>query len=775
MIRSMTYPESYVFSRQGSFVIPLSVIIYILLQYSIMSSSLCTTAESYAPWALNYYFAMSFTFFVAAFEQMMKMWMCHKQSRFYHRLLYMTAFAISIIAGSSNMLTYTHGGVCKDALGVESPVAQWSEWIVSVPLMVYINIAVEDKNKELINSDLAVIMLTSVSIILGFMMNFHVPFTVGVIFFSLAILCFIAYPSYLMKFSGESNKVKFSLIRSNLSIVETRIREEEDLIKATKYKYLSRLLFTLFPLFPFTYLLAYMKILDRDQAIVTFGMGGIITKMLFANILVDAKVGLSDRLDAERKSRKSAEVSRNTFLRYVFHELRTPLHTLTMGMTVIENKKKKKKMNNNDEEEKEIGIEVRLKKSRHTESREEVVNMMQGATDFMSNTLNDVLLIHNIQEGSYEITKNPFHLHDVIGIAVHTLQNELGLKDINVTIDNTINTAFPDRHLDFFLGDRSKLEAIVVDFLSHAIKRSTIGSNIDITIVKKFKIGELKKESFHVWKKIKDIFWEFFSALNKCFNPYYVRTVLTAESSLKGSIFPIYDQNCGNGDDVGGVYENGNYIDINNNNNNSNDNNNNYNNNNNNNNNDNNDDNNKNNNNNNNKVNFMPTICEVTLTIEDSGTSITEEDIIRLLTPYSQIRPNQNQNQNQICNEQGRDTGLWLLLAKEIIVLHNGHLIADSNPNGTGNVFGFKINFQLTPSLQPIKGGVVRINHSDSQILSHTNEGSCLVRIYNIFQNNIPLNFSVVFPLFPLFILFFLFFFYLFQHITFSFLYFKFF
>ena len=656
---------SVLFNRQGLFVLPFSLAVYVLLQYTIMASSLCTTAEPFAPWALKCYFAMGFTFFATGFEQMVKMLICHRQSRMYHRLLYLTAFVISLVAGSSNLLTSLYGGVCKDALGVESPVAQWGEWLVCVPLMVYINIAIEDKDQELSDSDLAIIFLTSISILLGFMMNFHEPFAVGVIFFSLANFCFIAFPLYSIKCSKRAVKPQFSRLRSNLSTVETRVSQEQDLIKATKYAYLSRLLFIIFPVFPLVYLLAFFKFLDRDQTMVFFGFGGIIAKMFFSNILVDIKVGISDQISAQRRLKRSADESRNIFLRYVFHELRTPLHTLTMGMTVIEGDKIK-----SDQE----GT------GRLFESRDEVVNMMQGATDFMSNTLSDVLLIHKIEEGLFEITKIPFHLHDVIGMAVHTLQYELGLKDINVTIENIENTAHMDHHSDLFLGDRSKLEAVVVDFLSNAIRRSCSSSNIEITVVKRFISETIEEKPHGFMKMIKNSSQKFITTLCNIIPRYRARTLSASENTLRETVFPSYHTE----------NDHENY-----------------------------------------ELLTAKTVCEVTLTIKDHGNSITEEDMLGLLTPYTQIRPNQK------CSEQGRDTGLWLVLAKEIIILHHGQLMADSNPGGEGNVFGFVIPFQLIPPAQlnmiiRSPENAIGLNSSDSQILSHTNGSSSMVSMINI-------------------------------------------
>ena len=68
------------------------------------------------------------------------------------RNIYEAALSINIIAATSAILTYTHGafgmytGVCSDIFGVETPSPIWSEYLVAVPLLVYIAIAMEQKS-----------------------------------------------------------------------------------------------------------------------------------------------------------------------------------------------------------------------------------------------------------------------------------------------------------------------------------------------------------------------------------------------------------------------------------------------------------------------------------------------------------------------------------------------------------------------------------------------------------------------------------------------------
>eukprot|EP01041_Mallomonas_annulata_P011528 gene11528-24116_t len=59
-----------------------------------------------------------------------------------------TAATVCILAGSSSILTFfwNWGGICEDAFGVRIPASRLSEWLTSVPLLIYSVIAVEKKN-----------------------------------------------------------------------------------------------------------------------------------------------------------------------------------------------------------------------------------------------------------------------------------------------------------------------------------------------------------------------------------------------------------------------------------------------------------------------------------------------------------------------------------------------------------------------------------------------------------------------------------------------------
>ena len=72
----------------------------------------------------------------------------------------------------------------------------------------------------------------------------------------------------------------------------------------------------------------------------------------------------------------SINEARRNFLKYIFHELRSPLNSLAIGIEVLEN----------SEDLKEADLES--------------LELMKVASTFMGDTLNNVLNIQKIEEGS---------------------------------------------------------------------------------------------------------------------------------------------------------------------------------------------------------------------------------------------------------------------------------------------------------------------------------------------------------------------------------------
>lgn len=337
--RSYTRTSSLL-NRQGIYVLPIVLLIYVVMQTLVGYNDICTVATPFAPWTRYYYFAAGFSFITSTLQQMNKIYGCWRQNltnpHYNKGIFYLAAITVSVIAGSSCLLTYNsaHGGICRDALGVDSSAAQWSEWLTSVPLMAYIAVAVEDKIC-LTKSDYLVIFGLFLSVLCGALMNLKIDnYAAGLFLLICGCLTFIGASIIIrnLETGGEildrvshRNKVK-----------------DEDLVAATKKASLSLLINIIFPTFPILYFIGYFGRLNRDQLNVGFALLSVLAKLLFVSALIDEQVTITEEI----KTRKEAEImvneTRRSFLRYVFHELRIPLNTITMGMAVIENDRGKR-------------------------------------------------------------------------------------------------------------------------------------------------------------------------------------------------------------------------------------------------------------------------------------------------------------------------------------------------------------------------------------------------------------------------------------------------
>ena len=100
------------------------------------------------------------------------------------------------------------------------------------------------------------------------------------------------------------------------------------------------------------------------------------------DIHLDLLEGVRRALSLERNRRAVAEENfrnineaRRNFLKYIFHELRSPLNSLTIGLEVLE---QSEGLNQGDFES---------------------VGVMKVATSFMGDTLNNILNIQKLEEG----------------------------------------------------------------------------------------------------------------------------------------------------------------------------------------------------------------------------------------------------------------------------------------------------------------------------------------------------------------------------------------
>ena len=82
--------------------------------------------------------------------------------------------------------------------------------------------------------------------------------------------------------------------------------------------------------------------------------------------------------------------SRKAFMSFLFHEVRVPLNSVSLGVTQLE-----------------------------------TLEMMKEGTTFMGSTLNDVLSIQKMEEGKQELHCKPFMIYDLINSVLLSLHGNI--------------------------------------------------------------------------------------------------------------------------------------------------------------------------------------------------------------------------------------------------------------------------------------------------------------------------------------------------------------
>lgn len=360
--------------------------------------------------------------------------------------------AMSHVLYQSGLIAWT----CVDFLGVKSNPLQWLEWTTTVPFLFFL-VSVLDMNRHFVTStDYLIEFLGGSSIFCTFLVNLPIPTWIcwGLFIYAnlgmgsaIAWQQILAYQQYKVSCQELANQ-KGKNPDSNIP------RILYDQLKVCQCKMnASVCLSFFFILFPLWYYLNIFNCIDESICFILTFASSYLSKFLFLQVIADSHVEILDPSKfLVMEERKKAEESRLMFLRYVFHEVRVPLNSISLGLQLI-----------ND--------------SPHiTPQDHEMINMMNEATTFMSETLNDVLSFQKMEQGMLELEIQPFVPIDLVQSVLHNFRTQCESKSIRT--DFQIDSDVPL----MILGDKFRLEHVLGNLLSNAIKFSDPNSHIQINV-----------------------------------------------------------------------------------------------------------------------------------------------------------------------------------------------------------------------------------------------------------------------------------------------------
>lgn len=339
------------------------------------------------------------------------------------------------------------GGMCIDVFKVSTPASIFGEWIACAPLIIFFAIT-NISNPFVLKLNWTWITAFIIAVISIYFVA--VPQDYGR---RLVVLCvtFTAYVPvfFLSLYYTNYNPVALSV--PTAANVDRMVSVFSDCY-SERYK-LSAWLFIVIPLFLINYAFAALNYLDVPQAIAVYNILSIVTKGLFAASTMDIHLTFMLETELEELEKQRADEARRAFMKYIFHEVRTPLSSLTMGIEI-------------------------LSLSANLDSSElQSLQLMKSASEFMSNTLDGVLSIHKIEEGNFSLQLAPFSWVDVIEKVCRVYAGAAKVKNIALRVDISKDVSFQ------VIGDANRLENVIGNLLSNALKFSPMNSAVDLQIL----------------------------------------------------------------------------------------------------------------------------------------------------------------------------------------------------------------------------------------------------------------------------------------------------
>jgi signal transduction histidine kinase len=337
------------------------------------------------------------------------------------------------------------GGLCIDSLNVANHKATWAEWLSCGPLTVLSCIIVVDKPTfSLIDWGITVALF--VSLLAAFCIIFPQPYFSALMLLVVSCTAFVPVlflPVYL-RVRPDFHEMSPKISAYNFSILE----------EAHKMRYsLSVFLVLSFCLFPLVYLAAMWGFIDAASTVASFQMLSVVTKGLIAAACMDAHEGVLVKTVQALAEEQGANEARRSFMKYLFHEIRTPLNSISMGLELIEESR---------------GLDL---------SERELVESMKQATLFMGDTLNDVFSVQQIEEGKLELHMVSFSFSTMLSRIMSTFQASLLSNRICLTF-----AICPFLQKSDAIGDRHRIEHVVSNLVSNAIKFSPDGGAVQIEV-----------------------------------------------------------------------------------------------------------------------------------------------------------------------------------------------------------------------------------------------------------------------------------------------------
>jgi signal transduction histidine kinase/CheY-like chemotaxis protein len=338
---------------------------------------------------------------------------------------------------------------CIDSLGVATSKFIWAEWISCSPLIIYSTVIIVTDSNNLDYSDFLTITSYTLCIFFGFMLLISSPVEVGQFLLTLSFLSF-TYSLYEIYRKLKGISIQILPLRD---ISETA--EMNERITYQKLR-IQRMLYTLFFIvttcIPIVYLIALFDVIGYESTIIAFNVMSLIVKGLYVDSYSASYIILMTKLDDYLVEETNSNKARREFVKYIFHEVRTPFNSISLALDLLHNSCKERK------------------------SESEYINIMQTACEQINETLNSILTMQKIEEGKLELEYTDCDIHMLFNKLFHIMKSTIELKQIRYKVMFSSNT--PKK---VFI-DAGKIEHVIMNLISNSLKFTPKQGSITVNV-----------------------------------------------------------------------------------------------------------------------------------------------------------------------------------------------------------------------------------------------------------------------------------------------------
>lgn len=344
-----------------------------------------------------------------------------------------------------------HVRICIDTFSKVSFFAEWPARFVILPAIAFAAITFENKMR-LSTYDWCMFASTVLRSVLNLLLNLRPNFLAGVLMKILASIPILLFTFKYIRLQKSNNVV-------DASSSSDPAKQITDL--STRLTKLN--LYYIVCVFLVVDLIGFIVVTQVHDDATTHIVPLLIDTI--ANLSVTASaIIVSLKVMVFAQSAVIAECEHNeakrNYLRYVFHDVRVPLNSISMGLNLLE------------------GVDGLS----HTDL--DIVKMMYEACEFMGATLNDVLSMEKIEAGALTLDYTSFSLRAMIQHVVMSVNGQSSAKKL------TLATRMLRDVPDLVIGDKFRIEHVLANLLSNAIKFSPTSGNITIEVT----AGALREE-----------------------------------------------------------------------------------------------------------------------------------------------------------------------------------------------------------------------------------------------------------------------------------------